>query len=100
MRTCRYRVRLLRARIRLFQGTNGRLPDTLDQLRAEHVKAETFLVPGTKEKPYVYLGPAGKGGVLLHGYPNGKDKRICVLMVDNLEMKRITADDLARLLGK
>jgi len=105
MRTCRYRVRLLRARIRLFQGTHSRLPDTLDQLRAEHVKPETFLVPGTgteekEQKPYVYLGPAGKGGVLLHGDQNGKDKRICVLMLDNLEMKRITADDLARLLGK
>jgi hypothetical protein len=100
MRTCRYRVRLLRARIRLYQGTHGRLPDTLDQLRAEHVKPQTFHVPGTEKKPYVYLGPAGRGGVLLHGYPNGKDKRICVLMLDNLEMKRITADDLARLLGK
>jgi hypothetical protein len=95
MRTCRYRVRLLRARIRLYQGTHGRLPDTLDQLKAEHVKPDTFLVPGTEEQPYVYLGPAGKGGVLLHGYPNGKDKRICVLLRDNL-----TADDLARLLGK
>jgi len=100
MRTCRYRVRLLRARIRLYQGTHGRLPDTLDQLGAEHVKPQTFLVPGTEKKPYVYLGPAGRGGVLLHGYPNGKDKRICVLMLDNLEMKRITAVELRRVLGK
>ncbi|MHC4136851.1 MAG: DUF3352 domain-containing protein [Planctomycetota bacterium] len=100
MRTCRYRVRLLRARIRLYQGTHSRLPDALGQLEAEHVKPETFLVPGAREKPYVYLGPAGRGGVLLHGYPNGKDKRLCVLMLENLEMKRITADELARLLGK
>jgi len=100
MRTCRYRVRLLRARIRLYQGTHDRLPKSLDELKAEHVKPETFLVPGTEEKPYVYLGPAGQGGVLLHGYSNGKDKGICVLMLENLEITRISADDLARRLGK
>lgn len=100
VRTCRYRVRLLRARMRLYQGTHGKLPQSLADLKAEHVKAETFLVPGTAKKPYVYLGPAGKGGILLHGHPNGKDKQICVLLVENLEIKRISADDLARRLGK
>ncbi|MHC5030788.1 MAG: hypothetical protein ACYTGI_07520 [Planctomycetota bacterium] len=102
MRTCRYRVRLLRARMRLYQGQHGRLPNSLDELKAEHVKPETFLVPGSgeAEKPYVYLGPAGKGGVLLHGYPNGKDKGICVLMLENLEIQRLSADQLARRLGK
>jgi hypothetical protein len=100
VRTCRYRVRLLRARMRLYKGTHGRLPDSLDQLKAEHVKPETFLVPGTDDEPYVYLGPAGRGGVLLHGYPNGEDKRISVLLLDNLEMKRITAEELDRLLEK
>jgi hypothetical protein len=102
MRTCRYRVRLLRARMRLYQGQHGRLPKSLDELKAEHVKPETFLVPGSGEtkKPYVYLGPAGKGGVLLHGYPNGKDEAICVLMLENLEIKRLSADQLARRLGK
>ncbi|MHC4548509.1 MAG: hypothetical protein ACYTEZ_07005 [Planctomycetota bacterium] len=97
--TCKYRVRLLRARIRLYQQEHRRLPDSLDQLRAEHVAPETFLVPGTDRKPYVYLGPDGQGEVLLHGLANGADRHICVL-TRKLEVERVSAAELQRLLGR
>jgi len=95
-RMCRNRVRLLRARIRLYRRDNdGKFPKAIDDLKAAHVSAETFIVPGTKKK-YVYR-PMGPGGVLLHGFPNGQDERICVLFRD-LSMKRLTAEELRELL--
>jgi hypothetical protein len=96
-RTCHSRVRLLRARIRMFQLDHDRRPDSIDQLRADHVAAETFLVPGT-DTPYEYLGPAGKGGVLLHGAVNGADGMLSILTTD-LKIERISAKELATRLG-
>jgi hypothetical protein len=55
-------------------------------------------VPGTTES-YVYFGPDGKGAVLLHGRPNGRDGKICVLTTE-LETRRVTAEELARMLDR
>jgi hypothetical protein len=96
-RTCHSRVRLLRARIRLFQLDHNRLPHSIDQLRAEHVAAETFLAPGSNE-PYVYLGPDGAGSVLLHGSKNGTDGLLTVLTTD-LKIERISEKELSARLG-
>jgi hypothetical protein len=92
-RTCQYNVRLLRARIRLYaQKHDGRFPKALDELKAPHVSPRTFVAPGAN-RPYAYCGPEGCNGVLLHGHPNGKDGKICVLTTD-LEMERISAEEL------
>jgi len=96
-RVCRDRVRLLRARLHLYRREHGKLPANLDALRAPHVKPCTFLVPGVK-KPYVYLGPKGRGGVLLYGYPNGADMRISVLTRDFV-LERVTGKELQALLA-
>lgn len=97
-RVCRSRVRLLRARLRIHQQAHGALPASIDALKAEHVLPETFITPGP-ELPYVYLGPEGKGGILLHGHPNGPLERVSVLTTD-LQMKRITGRELERLLAR
>ena len=51
-----------------------------------------------RKKAYVYLGPDGKGGVLLHGHPNGADKRICVL-TRHMKVKRLTAKQLEQMMS-
>jgi hypothetical protein len=92
-RVCRSNVRLLRARMRLYaQKHGGRFPATLDELKAPHVAPETFVSPGL-DRPYDYCGPNGCNGILLHGHPNGKDGKICVLTTD-LEMERVSAEEL------
>jgi hypothetical protein len=93
-RACHARVRLLRARLRMHQQVHGRLPATLDELRAPHVSPETFQVPGTGE-PYVYLGPEGQGGILLHGRPNGPGPKV-TLLTTSLEIDRVSEADLRR----
>jgi len=99
-RLCRQRVRLIRARIRLYrQEHGGAVPADLGALKAGHVDPRTFLVPGTKDERYRYLGPAGRGGILLHGRPNGVRGRVSVLTTD-LEIERLTADDLRRRLER
>jgi hypothetical protein len=90
---CHANVRFLRARLGLHEKQHGARPKALADL---DVAADRLVVPGTTES-YVYLGPDGKGSVLLHGRPNGRDGRICVLTTD-LETRRVTADELARLL--
>ncbi|MGQ0614252.1 MAG: hypothetical protein ACT4PV_10995 [Planctomycetaceae bacterium] len=93
--TCRTRVLRLKTRILMYRSKHGKLPDSLAELRAGHVDPETFLVPGA-EGEYTYLGPAGQGRVLLHGKPNGRDRRICVLTTD-LELLRVSPAQLAAL---
>ena len=61
-------------------------------MKAPHVAPETFVSPGLLE-PYVYCGPKGRNGILIHGHPNGKDGKICVLTMD-LNMERISAEEL------
>jgi hypothetical protein len=69
----------------------------LDALRVPHDREESFLVPG-HGKPYVYLGPKGRGGILLHGFPNGNDQRVCVITM-KLRADRITEQELSRRLA-
>jgi hypothetical protein len=69
----------------------------LDALRVPHDREESFLVPG-HGKPYVYLGPKGRGGILLHGFPNGNDRRVCVITM-KLRADRITEQELNRRLA-
>ena len=96
----RDRIRLLRARMQLYRVKHdGELPPDLDALRAEHVDADTFVSAGS-DRPFVYLGPAGKGGVLIHGHPNGSDGKIHVLVTDGFVIDRITPAELAKRLGR
>ena len=89
---------MLGARLRFHRKQHGAFPGTIDELRAKHVPKETFITPGA-DKPYIYLGPKGKGSLLLHGHPNGKDGRICVL-TKRLKLKRITAAELKQQLQR
>jgi hypothetical protein len=93
---CVAQVRTIRARIRMHREAHGALPDGLDALRAPHIPEETFLVPESGE-PYTYLGPAGKGGILLHGRPNGRDRAVTVLTT-GFEVRRVTEAELSALL--
>lgn len=95
----RDRIRLLRARIQLYKVQHdGALPPTLDALRAEHVDAETFLSAGS-DKPFVYLGPAGRGGILIHGHRNGADGMLHVLDANGSTIRRISPEQLQALLA-
>jgi hypothetical protein len=97
-RRCQGNVALLRARMAIHERDRGSLPAALDELRTKTAAADTFLVPGT-DKPYVYLGPAGKGRILLHGYPNGADDQVTALTLKR-EIVRVTSEELTRLLGE
>jgi len=96
---CRHRVRKVRADLLLFRKENGRLPDRLEEIEAKWTEPGTFVVPGTDGKRYVYLGPEGKGGVLLHGYPNGTDGLVTVLGTNLKLPERISAEELERRLA-
>jgi hypothetical protein len=96
----RDRIRLLRARVQLYRVKHdGDLPPDLDALRAEHVDADTFVSAGS-DRPFVYLGPAGQGGVLIHGHPNGPDGKVHVLIADGFVIDRISPAELAKRLGR
>ncbi len=97
--TCRTRVLRLKLRLRHYQQEHGKLPASLAEVRAGHVDPEIFLVPGAAEGEYTYLGPAGRGRVLLHGKPNGRDQRICVLTTD-LELLRVDPAQLEALMKR
>lgn len=92
---CHGNVRFLRARIGLYEKQHEARPGALSDLPG--VPPERLLVPGTDEC-YVYFGPEGKGSVLLHGCPNGRDGKICVLTT-GLETRRVTAEELERMLS-
>jgi hypothetical protein len=96
---CAQRVGYIKARLRYYRKEHGRLPKELDALQGDWVEKEMFTVPGTKKK-YVYLGPRGRGSVLLHGHPNGKDGKICVLMRGRMRIVRVSAEDLERMLDQ
>ena len=93
---CAANVQVLKHRLRYYRREHKKLPANLDLLRAKYVPSDTFIVPGT-DKPYVYLGPKGVGMVLLHGQPNGKDKKICVL-TRRMKMVRVSEDRLKKML--
>jgi hypothetical protein len=93
---CRHHVRMLRARLQHYRKENGKLPDRLEQLEAKWMEPGTFVVPGTGGKRYAYLGPAGEGGILLHGYANGSDGLITILRTD-LKAERVSSQELERL---
>ncbi|MFI5402939.1 MAG: hypothetical protein ACHQ1G_08385, partial [Planctomycetota bacterium] len=95
---CRHHVRMLRARVQHYRKENGRLPEKLEDLEATWMEPETFVVPGTDGKRYVYLGPKGQGDVLLHGYPNGADGLVTVLKT-NLKFERVSVRDLEQMKG-
>ncbi len=95
---CRHHVRMLRARVQHYRKENRRLPDRLEELEAKWLEPDTFVVPGTGGKRYVYLGPKGEGEVLLHGYPNGADGLVTVLKT-NLKFERVSSQELERLKG-
>jgi len=93
---CRHHVRMLRARVQHYRKENRRLPDRLEELEAKWLEPDTFVVPGTGGKRYVYLGPKGEGEVLLHGYPNGADGLVTVLKT-NLKAERVSSQELEQL---
>ena len=96
----RDRIRLLRARLQFYRVKHeGALPPDLDALRADHVDADTFVSAGSG-KPFVYLGPAGRGGLLIHGHPNGPDGKIHVLATEGFAIERLGAAELAKRLGR
>ncbi len=95
-KVCRHHVRMLKARIQHYKKENGRLPDRLEDLEAKWMEPGTFVVPGAGGKRYAYLGPAGQGEVLLHGYPNGADGLVTVLKA-NLKFERVSQEELERL---
>lgn len=94
---CENNVRLIRARLYSYRMDHDALPDSLDALRTPHDREDSFLVPG-HGKPYVYLGPKGRGGILLHGFPNGNDHRVCIITM-KLRADRITDSELKRRLA-
>lgn len=93
---CARNVGVLSARLRYYRKRHKRYPDNLDALRAKYVPPDTFIVPGT-DKPYVYLGPEGKGKVLLHGVPNGKNGFVCVL-TRRMRVERVSPEQLKKML--
>ncbi len=95
---CEARVRLLRGGLRIWRDRKNAFPESLEALREQQVAEENFTVPGVG-KPYVYLGPAGKGGVLLHGHPNGRDRKVCIVTTD-LVVRRLTEAELESLLQR
>jgi len=95
---CEARARLLRGGLRIWRDEHKAFPEALGALREQQVAEENFTVPGA-DKPYVYLGPEGTGGVLLHGYANGLDNRICVVTTD-LVLRRLTEAELEALLRR
>ncbi len=94
---CRANVSMLAARLRFYRRQHKALPKKLDDIKAEWLPEDTFIVPGT-DKPYVYFGPKGKGGVLVHGHPNGRDKRICVI-TRRMQVTRASASRLKQMLS-
>jgi hypothetical protein len=93
---CRHHVRTLRARLQHYRKEHRRFPDRLEDVEAEWMDPLAFVVPGTDGKRYAYLGPEGKGDVLLHGYPNGADGLVTVLGTDLRAPERISAEELER----
>ncbi|HEX5135481.1 MAG TPA: hypothetical protein VFY93_00785 [Planctomycetota bacterium] len=93
---CRHHVRTLRARLQHYKKEKGRLPDRIEDVDADWMDPQTFVVPGCDGKRYVYLGPKGEGGILLHGYPNGADGLITVLATDLGAPERISEEELRK----
>jgi len=96
---CRHHVRTLRARLQHYKKENGKLPDRLEGIDADWMDPQTFIVPGSDGKRYVYLGPKGEGGILLHGYPNGVDGLVTILDTDLDAPERISAQELLKRKG-
>ncbi|MCK6459139.1 MAG: hypothetical protein L6Q95_04510 [Planctomycetes bacterium] len=96
---CRHNARTLRARLQHYRKEKGRFPDRLEDVEAEWMDPLACFVPGADGKRYVYLGPEGKGGILLHGYPNGADGLVTVLGTDLKAPERISAAELERRLA-
>jgi hypothetical protein len=92
-RLCRHRAMMLRAHLELYRKERGRLPDTLEEIEGRIKAPDCCLVPGTERKRYVYLGPKGRGTVLLHGFPNGREGLVTVIGTD-LKVSRVTAREL------
>jgi hypothetical protein len=96
----RDRIRLLRARLQLYKVKHeGALPPGLDALRADHVDADTFVSAGS-DKPFVYFGPKGLGGILIHGHPNGLDGKLHVLMAEGFAIQRLSPAELNKRLKR
>jgi len=93
VRRCSRNVRELLQVLRFYQKRNKGFPKSLDDVAKDWVTARTLEVPGHAGKRYRYYGPAGKGGILLAGLPNGPEGRICVITTD-LKMKRVTPRQL------
>ncbi|MHC4957329.1 MAG: hypothetical protein ACYTGN_03065 [Planctomycetota bacterium] len=94
---CFSNVNQIKNQLRYYRREHGKFPKSLDVLRGDWVAAEVFVVPGTKKK-YVYLGPAPRGMVLLHGHPNGKDGKVCVLMRGRMKITRVSETRLKEML--
>ena len=99
LRRCSRNVRELLQVLRFYYKRNSGFPDSLDDMGKAWagVNVRTFQVPGHEGKRYRYFGPRGKGGLLLAGFPNGPDGRICVITTD-LKMARFTAERVHEML--
>ncbi len=91
------RVREWRRRLLLHHQEKGTFPLELKILEEAIDAKELGLVPGWKQ-PYAYLGPTGRNRILLHGYPNGPDKRVTVLTT-RLRVQRVTSAELKAMLS-
>ena len=107
LEVCRQRVHRLRVLLKKYNREHDRLPASFDELKQDNpaLLERVLHCPG-QTKPgrrYVYLGPDGKNGVLMHGHPNGPRGRVTVVFVEpkthELKTKRLSIVKLHELLG-
>ncbi|MEE8105881.1 MAG: hypothetical protein V3T86_10135, partial [Planctomycetota bacterium] len=91
---CEGNLQLMRILLRRYRREHGKLPDGLDEVKKSRgmLPPTIFSVPGT-DKEYAYLGMDSEGAVLIHGFANGADGKISVLL-KNLKCDRVTAQAL------
>ncbi|MDH3593068.1 MAG: hypothetical protein OER88_14375, partial [Planctomycetota bacterium] len=95
---CSYNARSLRAHLVLYKQENGRLPDTIEEIVNKHMDKGTLKCPGTGKR-YTYLGPKGKGRIILHGFPNGPNGRVTILTREFVT-QRVTPAQLEKMLAR
>ena len=107
LEVCRQRVHRLRVLLKKYNREHDRLPASFDELKQDNPALLEFALrcPGQTKagRRYVFLGPAGRNGVLMHGHPNGPKGRVTVVFVEpkthELKTKRLNIVKLHELLG-
>ncbi|MDH3593127.1 MAG: hypothetical protein OER88_14675, partial [Planctomycetota bacterium] len=93
---CGQRVRRWRVRLQFYYQEHRVFPKSLAAVTRKGDDKKMSVCPGGES--YVYLGPAGKNGILLHGHANGPDGQVTILTT-RLVVRRIPPETLKKRLS-